>query len=325
MGPYLHVKWFVRDTDWTPQGFSTVVTPTFLFWFAFTLVIILLASIFDTAFMRIPFVERLHCFLKKLEPYQFIVLRVGLGLALLLQLITGTYLAPDLVTQHWGVYVLLIIAIIGLYHKRTLVISGAALLTLFMIASITYGLFHSLDYIFYLGVIYYLFVAATRFHHTALAVLYSFTGLSLAWLAMEKLTLAKLACSLMHEYSITPMGFTVEEFVLISAFIELGLAWAFIVGLLNRFTALLLTGLFLTTTVLFGWTEIIGHLVVHTLLIIFLVGGRDKHPFLHKLKRFPILRHSLLLLLFCVLLFGLMFIYIWMGQPTSGLSVGLSL
>ncbi|MFD0589645.1 hypothetical protein ACFQZE_16770 [Paenibacillus sp. GCM10027627] len=315
---YFHVKWFVRDQDWTPQGLSHIITPTFLFWLVFTMSVLLITSILDPKIEKIGFVHKTHLFLDKLKRYQFPILRIGVGIGLLLQLVTGTYLAPTLVPAHWGVYVLLVIAILGLLHQRTLIISGAAITTLYIIAIMTYGLFHMLDYMFYIGIIYYLLAANTKWHAASATMLYFFTGVSLAWLAMEKLTLAKLACSLMHEYGIASLGFTVEDFVLISAFIEMALAWAFIAGIMNRFTALMLTGLFLTTTAIFGITEIIGHAIVHTLLIVFLVGGREDRTTLFRFFKKPIIRHLVFTFSFAVLLFGLMIPYIWMGQPGNG-------
>ena len=67
----------------------------------------------------------------------------------------------------------------------------------------------------------------------------------LAWLAMEKLTIPELACTVMGSYGLPTFGFTIEHFVMISAFVEIGLAWAFIVGIMNRFTALLASGILL--------------------------------------------------------------------------------
>ena len=60
-----------------------------------------------------------------------------------------------------------------------------------------------------------------------------------------KLTIPELACSVMGDYGLPTFGFTIENFVLITAFIEIGLAWAFIVGIMSRFTALLVSGILL--------------------------------------------------------------------------------
>jgi len=312
---YLHVKWFTHDYQWTPLPMAKVITPAFLFWMCFTLVVLLVLSLSNHWVERLQIVKKVHDLLNRLKPHTLLILRIGLGLGLSLQLFTGSYLAPTLVSDQWWVYAALAIAILGLLHKKTLFVSGSILVLLYANMLATYGLFHALDYMFYVGIIYYLLVADTKWSYTATSVLYISTGLSLAWLAMEKMTLAKLACSIMHEYGLPTLGFTVEDFVLISAFIELGLAWAFIAGVMNRFTAVLLTGVFLSTTTYFGFTEIIGHLIVHTLLVMFIIEGNTRAKTLFEFHRSPWLRSLFVVINFCVLLFSLMAIYIWFGQP----------
>ncbi|WII36783.1 hypothetical protein [Paenibacillus thiaminolyticus] len=320
-GIVMHVKWFAADQEWTPQSMDRVITPAFLFWLGFTFIVLLLVAMFNESLERLRVVRQLHSLLNRLKRFQLTIMRVGIGLGLLLQLVTRTYIAPTLAIDIWWIYGLLIVGLLGLLHRKLLAVSGAALAALYVKAIIDYGLFHSLDYMFYVGVIYYLLFIHTKWSRSCLPVLYFWAGLSLAWLAMEKMTLAKLAGSLIHEYSLPTLGFTVEDFVLISAFIELGLAWAFIIGVMNRFTALLLTGLFVATTTVFGLTEIIGHMVMHTLLLIFLIVGRDDSKTLYHVHRSPKLRSFFMVFHFTVLLFVLMPIYIWMGQPESGLNV----
>lgn len=311
---YLHVKWFAKDSHSIPKPMAEVITPTFLFWLGFTVIVLFLSTFFHDYLNRIPAVRRIHAWLNRFKPQRLLILRIGIGLGLLLQLFTGTYLSPEFTPESNWINLLLILAIAGLLHRKALIISSIALLLLYTYATAKHGIFHTLDYLFYPGIIYYLSVYNTRWKATAAPVLYVFTGVSLAWLAMEKLTIADLAYSLMHDYNIPTMGFTVENFVLISAFIELGLAWAFIVGIMNRFTALVLTGVFLMTTMVFGIKEIIGHTIVHTLLIMFLIEGSDDYKAPFKFHRSPILRSLFVSVNFCLFLLGLMAIYVWMGH-----------
>lgn len=314
----LHVKWFSHDERWYPQSMSKVITPTFLFWLAFTLAALLIAALFNERMEHIKLVQRFHFLLNKLKRFQLNILRIGVGLGLVLQLCTGTYLAPSFVSDQVWVYVTLIIAILGLLHRRMLFISGIALTLLYSTVFIHYGIFQALDYAFYFGIIYYLFAANSKWHATAPMILYWSTGLSLAWVAMEKLTLPQLAASLVHEYHLPTMGFSVDSFVLISAFIELGLAWAFIVGILNRFSAFLLSSIFLLTTTVFGFTEVVGHTIMHTILLMFIISGNDGFTTMFKFHRTMILRCLFVIVNFCILVFGLMALYIWIGQSSSG-------
>ncbi|WP_083537399.1 MULTISPECIES: hypothetical protein [unclassified Paenibacillus] len=315
---YAHVKWFTGEQHWSPLSFAEVITPSFLFWLGVTLAGLLLSAIFDEPLERLRPVRRIHSLLDKLKPYETLILRLGLGIGLLLQLVTGTFLAPELASSGSWVTAMLAIALAGLLHRKLLPVSGGALAVLYVYALWKYGLFHGLDYMFYVGIVYYLIVAGTRWRRGATPVLYVFTGLSLAWVGLEKMTLPELAYDIVHEFDIPTFGFTVEEFVLISGFIELGLAWTFIVGILSRFTSLLVTLVFVTTTMVFGFKEIVGHTIIHTLLIMFLIEGRGafKTPF--QFHGSAVRRYAFVLVNFCVLLFGLMALYIWMGQQTYG-------
>ncbi|WP_200901379.1 hypothetical protein [Paenibacillus sp. DMB20] len=311
-GSFIHVKWFAKDHEWVPLPMVQVVTPSFLFWAGFTLIILLLSSIFHESLEKIETIRSIRNGLSRLKPHTELILRVGLGLGLLLQLVNGSYLAPEFKPDSVWVSAVLAASAAGLAHKKTLRISGVLLLLLYIHASLHYGWFHVLDYLFYPGIVYYLFVCGTAFKKTAAPVLYICTGLSLAWLAMEKLTIPKLAGSLIHDYGLPTFGFSVQDFVLISAFVELALAWAFIIGIMNRFTALMMTGIFLLTTFVFGYKEIIGHTIIHTLLILFLIEGTgERTPF--KFHRSPVLRSLFVVVNFCLFLFVLMALYIRMG------------
>lgn len=241
-------------------------------------------------------------------------MRFGLALGLTMQLLSGSYLAPDFrITSMW-VILGLVGAVVTLFNKKTLPVSGAILFLLYIQAALTYGLFHALDYFIYIGIVYYLFVSGTPLRRTAVAVMYICTGISLAWLAMEKLTIPEMACTVMGEYGLPTFGFSLENFVLISALVEIGLAWAFIVGIMSRFTALLVTGVFIMTSMVFGHIEIIGHTIIHTVLILFMIEGVGDLRTPLQIHRSPLLRGLFVSVNFCLFLFGLMSLYIWMGK-----------
>src|SRR5690606_20428846 len=116
-----------------------------------------LAAILSEPLERIRIVRGTHQFLNNLKRFQLLILRVGVGIGLILQLITGTYLAPSFPADHWSIYALLLIAMIGLLNRKLLIVSGTSLTILYMTAILSYGIFHLLDYMFYIGIIYYLF------------------------------------------------------------------------------------------------------------------------------------------------------------------------
>ncbi|MBP1156069.1 hypothetical protein ACVLD2_000007 [Paenibacillus sp. PvR052] len=310
---YTHVKWFTGEDQTMPLPLSEVLTTSFMFWLGVTLVGLLLSALFNEPLQRVGFIRRIHEVLDTWKPYVTVILRIGLGAGLLMQLVTSTYLAPELEADALWIKAVVAIALAGLLHRRWLILSGAALAVLYGYALFEYGLFHALDYMFYIGIVYYLFVAGTKWRPTATPVLYLFTGLSLAWVGLEKMTMPEMAYDIIHKFGIPTFGFSIEDFVLISAFIELGLAWTFIVGILNRFISIIVTFVFITTTTVFGFKEIVGHTIVHTLLLMFLIVGEGVFRTPFEFHRSPLWRCLFVLVNFCVLLFGLMILYVWMG------------
>lgn len=305
----LHVKWFT-DPDAVPLQFQEVITSTFLFWLAVTLVGLLMTAIFNEPLQRISIIQWIHRRLDRAKPYLTHILRIGLAISLVLQLLSSTYLAPEMTVEQTWVTVILVVALLGLIMRKTLWISGLAIIALYMQAIYEYGWFHALDYIYYVGIIYFLLVSGSKWKETATPALYLFTGLSLAWVGLEKMVFPNMSINVITAHDIPTFGFSIESFVLIAAFIEMGLAWTFIVGILSRFVSIIVTLVFVTTTLVFGYTEIVGHTIIHTVLIMFLVQGEGtfKTPF--QLHNSPILRYLFVLVNFCILLFGLMWVYI---------------
>lgn len=307
-----HVKWFI-DRESILLSIHEVITPAFLFWLGVTLVGLLLSALFNQRMMQVDWIQRIDSRLAGFKPYTVHILRIGLGVGIVLQIIAGSYLAPEFETEEKWIAIVLIIALLGLLLERTLLISGLALLVLYLRAAADYGWFHAFDYLFYLGIVYYLLAYRTHWRETAVPVLYALTGLSFAWVGIEKLTMPDLAYDIIHEFGVPTFGFSVENFVLISAFIELGLAWTFIVGILNRFVSIVITLVFVATTTVFGYTEIVGHTIIHAILIMFIIQGEGvfKTPF--EFHRSPVMRYLFVVVNFGVLLFGMMWIYIVMG------------
>lgn len=307
---FLHVKWFIDGVEVAERSYREVVgRPSFLFWLGVTLLGLFLSALFNERLQRIPLIEALHRSLDKAKPYLADILRVGLGAGILLQLVSSTYLAPEFEGGVWWARALLVVAFAGLTVHRGLPVSGLALAALYGIAVLEHGWFHALDYAYYIGIIYFLLVTNSRWRTTATPVLYLFTGFSLSWVAFEKFALPELAVYILDKYRVPTFGFSAEDFVLISAFIEIGLAWSFIVGILNRFVSILVTLVFITTTTVFGFTEVIGHTVLHTLFVIFVIEGEGTFTTPFRLHRSPALRCLFVLVNFCVLLFGLMAVY----------------
>ena len=66
---------------------------------AFTLLILLLTCAFHDPLGKMRPVVRIHGWLHRLRPHTEVILRIGLAIGLVLQLLSGSYLAPEFRTN----------------------------------------------------------------------------------------------------------------------------------------------------------------------------------------------------------------------------------
>lgn len=225
--------------------------------------------------MNVESLKKTEKKLATFRPYTFPIIKYGAAIAVLIQVLTGGLFAPELlapsdllVIMPWAVIVLLVIP--NKYATRG---AGLLLLLLFAITTGEYGVFHMLDYAFYLAVIFVLLFQGTKFQSWSFPFLYLATGLSLCWVAVEKFVYPTMATDVILNHGVPTFGFAPETFVILSAYIEFVVGYLLVVGILNRLLALVLTFIFVSTTMLFGMTEVVGHLMIHIILITFIIEG----------------------------------------------------
>ncbi|WP_456272315.1 DoxX family membrane protein [Bacillus sp. AK031] len=270
-----HVKWF---TERTPEkvAIEEILSPMFM---TLSLIVAVLLSVITLILQpmieKIPFVQRVNDSLDHYRVSSRYILKYGTALALVVQVLSGSIFAPEFEIHNqamligvWATIVLLCIPI----HYATK--AGAlVLLGLFIYQLSETGLFHMLDYGFYLAIIAVLLIGKTKLENWGFPFLYLGTGLSLCWVAVEKWVYPAMSVDIIHRHGVPTFGFAPETFVVLAAFIEFVVGYLLIVGILNRVLAFVLTLIFISTTMLFGVTEIVGHLMIHIVLIIFIIEG----------------------------------------------------
>ena len=130
-----------------------------------------------------------------------------------------------------------------------------------------------LDYGFYLAIIGVLLVGRTKWETAGFPFLYLGTGLSLCWVAVEKWVYPFMTIDIIERHHVPTFGFAPDLFVVLSAFIEFVVGYLLVVGIFNRVLAVALTILFILTTTIFGYTEVVGHAIIHIVLLIFIIEG----------------------------------------------------
>ncbi|MDM5328462.1 DoxX family membrane protein [Neobacillus sp. CF12] len=269
-----HVKWFTEVTP-EKEEIEHILSPLFM---TLTVLIAALLAVLTQLLPildKIPITKRIDTVLDSHRKSSRYILKYGTAIALLIQVLSGTIFAPEFAIDNSIIRILMWVTIILLLipiHYATKV--GALLLLALFIFQLSHsGLFHMLDYGFYLAIIGVLLVGKTKLEDWGFPFLYLGTGLSLCWVAVEKWVYPAMSMDIIHEHAVPTFGFPPGTFVVLAAFIEFVVGYLLVVGILNRLLAFVLTLIFISTTMLFGVTEIIGHLMIHIVLIIFIIEG----------------------------------------------------
>lgn len=272
-----HVKWFVPfDLGQTPAPLASILQPTLFAIVALAVVVMGAAVIVDARLGDAPQMQRVERWLATFQPNAHLIMRVVMGAVLLLSWQSDRVLFPELIAPGsllgWVLFGLAIL----LLFRRTVPIAGVALLAIYVWAISRFGLLHMLDYAVWPGAAVYLTLhehRRPRLAGLALPALYMGVGFGLCWVAMEKLVYPQWALEILTSKPLLTMGLPPSLFVVGAALVEFCLGYLLIICLLERPTALVVTLVFFSTTLLFGKTEVIGHTLIHGALVVFVLEG----------------------------------------------------
>lgn len=269
-----HVKWF---TDLKPEKetITNILSPLFMGLAVFVAVLLAVLTQLRPMLADWKLSQKVDRKLDELRSYSVWILKYGLAAALLIQVASGSLFVPefDLVAQSDRILLWVAIALLVVPHH--LATKAGALVTLWLLVRLTteVGLFHMLDYGFYLAIVGVLLLEKTKKERWGLPFLYLGTGLSLCWVAVEKWVFPAMALDIVEHHGVPTFGFAPDAFVVMAAFIEFVVGYLLVVGILNRLLSIVLTAIFVSTTMLFGMTELVGHFMIHIVLIIFIIEG----------------------------------------------------
>lgn len=269
-----HVKWFTKKEP-EKVSIEQILSIEFIVLSLLIALFLALLSQFIPVLMKIPGVASIDLKLDGYRKYSSYILKYGTAFAFILQVVNGTMFAPEFTIHNswqtvimWTIIILLLIP-----HHFATKIASLLMLGLFLYIWSYSGWFHMLDYGFYLAIIGVFLVGRTKFETAGFPFLYLGTGLSLCWVAVEKWVYPLMTIDIIHRHHVPTFGFPPDLFVVLSAFIEFVVGYLLVVGILNRVLAVALTILFTLTTLIFGYTEVVGHGMIHIVLIIFIIEG----------------------------------------------------
>ncbi len=307
-----HVKWFVNATSTKAQGYSLSEWPVLVF-LAVVITILIVSFILDR-FLKIP--EKYRLYLARLESQATTLFNIIIGASLILFSLNDYLFAPNLQTSTSFDSILLclqvlcgIALIFGLFSR----IAAATLLILYFAVGVHFGLANMLDTLDVVGIALFLLVAGRpnwklfdikprileALQPYAVPILRVFTGLNLLILGFsEKILNPNLGQAFLDNHPWNFMKilgfewFSDRTFILFAGGFEAIFGLLLLFGLITRLTALALAGFFVTTMILLGPIELIGHLPHFAIVFVLLVfGSGDKLRFGDFLARYNPLKY----------------------------------
>jgi len=254
-----------------------VLSTAFLAGAGLTLCAALLFTWLNVPLQELGWVRRIHSRLDRLRRYAIWLICIGMSVPLFAAALDGYLFHYELGPIPTWLRVAQGVTGALLLIPNTRRLGALGVFALYLLGAARFGLHPLLDYLAWPGAAYYLAVHSTNAKDSGVPVLYITTGLSLAWAAIEKWVFPDMALDILTHNPIPTFGFPQDAFLVLSGWIELGVAYLLITGVLNRFLSLVVTLLFVMTSSLFGVREITGHWLLHAILLTFLIEGTGRY------------------------------------------------
>ena len=278
---FSHIKWFVEfDVSDTPKSL--------LYWFNQRYIIslfilsiwgIVIACLIDSFWCR--HYGKFSAISKLFIHYDDVglnIVRIGMGLFfVILWIMGGVILTPDLVSESRFIPYLHLIIAASLLLKPTLSIAGVGILFLYGYAIYTYGLFHLLDYLTFVGIGLFLILSSVKQHPLSqyrFQLLYGLLVFSFLWSAIEKLAYPQWFYPFLAKYPFLTMGLDNDLFIACAAVVEFTLFFLLLMGSNGVVLVAFLSNLVIISgNIYFGKIDTIGHFPVNVILLVMLVKG----------------------------------------------------
>jgi hypothetical protein len=202
----------------------------------------------------------------------------------------GVYLTPDLQTPaEWVSWLQLLIAF-GVFSRKTMPLSAAGILLLWVLALRDYDLFHLLDYLALgVAVAAYLVLAASNneeWRKHRFEVLRWGVAIALMWSSLEKFAYPDWFYPLVEEKPFLTFGMPRDVFIPMAGVAEFtmgfGLLWT---PLVRRLSAVALFIIFNAAVYPFGRIDLVGHALIMAIIVAIAADHTRELHFLPKLKQ----------------------------------------
>jgi len=282
-----HVKWFVTcnpaDDPLPPQA---VFTPTFWLLAALFVTVFFVGCVIEETPLGASLSRLLDRWTEPLHQRTDGLLRAVAGVSFALIWADGSaILTPELKGNTTWLAAIQVLTPIYFIGRATLPAAAVCILVLYGYGVATYGLFHMLDYPFFLGLAGYFALSASRndrLRSLRFDCLRCTVALSLMWPSMEKFLYPAWIVPILTEHPELTLGFDVATVITAAGVVEFGLSFALLwTPLVRRVAAATLALLLFASIFDFGKMDGIGHLMLITLLLLVFADPGRKQAYCH--------------------------------------------
>jgi hypothetical protein len=276
-----HVKWLVTcNPSDDPLPLQAVFTGAFWLFLTLCLALFYCACEIEDTRAGSYFSGVLDRFTAPLHQRADTLLRASMAVSFALLWAEGSViLTPDLRDNHAWLSTMQVLVAVFVSARATLPAAAAAVLVLYSYGVATYGLFHMLDYLFFLGLAAYFALSVSkdlRLESFRFDCLRWSIALSLMWPSMENFLYPSWVAPVALAHPQITLGFDVDTFITALGNVEFGLAFALLwTPLVRRFAAAVLAVLLSAVSFSLGKIDAMGHLmIVVILLLVFADPGK---------------------------------------------------
>jgi hypothetical protein len=330
-----HVKWFCGPVDVTapPLDLHSVLSPTLLVVGIGSMILVSAGGLVDSALSRRwPGAPRPAGHRDMIEE---LLVRVGVGVFLIMLWLNAgvapwgmpldrVILTPELLDREsWLAWLQLATAAMLLF-RRLVPIAGLGLATVYAVGIARYGIFHMVDYAFFVGLALYLVLSGPLvdrqpvLRHWRVAILTGTVAFSLMWTGVEKLLYPQWAAVVVSAHPIVTLGFPTSFVIVAAAFVEISVAFYLLVGrTLLRVNAAIVILVLLAAVPEFGALDTVGHLPLVSALLVILLHGPTLQWAAYPHRAQPVLAAAWTGGLYTLAFAGVMAIYYTLHQTVA--------
>jgi hypothetical protein len=269
-----HVKWLVTcDASDDPLPLQAVFTNTFWLFSALFLALFYVACVIEDTRFGASLSGALDRWTAPLRQRADVLLRASAAVSFAVLWTDGsTILTPDLRDNHAWLSTIQMLIAIYVAARATLPAAAVAVLMLYGYGVATYGLFHMLDYPFFLGLAAYFALSVSKtswLGSLRFDCLRWTVALSLMWPSMENFLYPSWVASVAMAHPQLTFGLDIATFTTAAGTAEFALAFAlFWTPLVRRLAAGVLALLLFSVTLDLGKMVGVGHLMIVAILLL---------------------------------------------------------